>query len=89
MRTTLTVDDDVVRALQEVARESREPFKKVVNDALRAGLAARRQPPAPVRYRITPVSLGGAAGGVDLDKSLRVADALEEQEIARKLETRK
>jgi hypothetical protein len=33
-------------------------------------------------YRVKPASLGGAAPGIDLDKALALADALEDQAIA-------
>ena len=38
MRTTLTVDDDLAERIADIARESRMPFKRVLNDALRRGL---------------------------------------------------
>ena len=46
MRTTLTLDDDVAERLAEVARQTRQPFKAVVNSALRRGLGefAPREP---------------------------------------------
>mgnify|MGYP001113757073 CR=1 FL=1 len=88
MRTTLTLESDVARDLKEEARRSGRPLKRVVNDALRAGLAARRAKPAR-RYRLTPVSLGGVLPGIDLDKALRLAEALEDEAAARKLELRK
>lgn len=88
MRTTTTLDDDVVRALREEAAHSGRPLKTVVNEMLRAGLAARKGRPAR-RYRLKPVSLGGVLPGVDLDKALALAEALENREIARKLEMRK
>lgn len=88
MRTTLTLDADVARSLREEAARSGRPLKAVVNEALRAGLAARKARPAR-RYRLKPVSLGGVLPGVDLDKALALADALEDREIARKLEMRK
>lgn len=88
VRTTLTLESDVARDLREEARRSGRPFKRVVNEALRAGLAAGRAKPAR-RYRLTPVSLGGVVPGVDLDKALRLAEALEDEAIARKLELRK
>lgn len=39
MRTTITLDDDVAAKLQLQARKSGRPFKEVVNEALRTGLA--------------------------------------------------
>lgn len=88
MRTTLTLDEDLAAALKQEVRRSGRPLKRIVNEALRAGLAARRDP-TPRRYRIKPVSLGGVAAGIDLDKALRLADALEDEALARKLELRK
>ena len=75
-------------ALREEARRSGRPLKRIVNETLRAGLAARKAPAAR-RYRLTPVSLGGVVPGIDLDKALRLAEALEEEAIAHKLEMRK
>jgi len=88
MRTTLTLDNDLAAALRSEARRSGRPLKRVVNDALRAGLAARRAK-APRRYRLKPVRLGGVLPGIDLDKALRLADALEDEALAGKLELRK
>ena len=88
MRTTLTLETDVALALREEARRTGRPLKRLVNETLRAGLVARKRP-ATRRYRLTPVSLGGVLPGVDLDKALRLAEALEDEAIARKLEMRK
>ena len=87
MRTTLTLDDDVGNELKRLARKSGKPFRQVVNEALRAGL--RSAAPPVRRYRLTPASLGGVVAGVDLDRALRLADALEDEAIGRKLELRK
>jgi hypothetical protein len=40
-------------------------------------------------YRLKPVSMGDVLPGIDLTKGLRLAAALEDEEIARKLESRK
>lgn len=42
MRTTLTLDPDVARMLEEEAHRRRRPFKEIVNDAIRRGLAPSR-----------------------------------------------
>ena len=39
IRTTLTLEDDLAERLNELSRETRTPFKVVVNQALRRGLA--------------------------------------------------
>jgi hypothetical protein len=43
VRTTLTLEDDVAAALRKAVRKQRRPLKAVVNEALRAGLAALEQ----------------------------------------------
>ena len=88
MRTTLTLNADVAADLKRRARRSGRPFRDVVNEALRIGLRAQTAPAAR-RYRLPPVSLGGVTPGIDLDRALRLADALEDEAIARKLEMRK
>ncbi len=60
MRTTLTLDDDVAVLLRRLAERRRAPFKRIVNEAMRAGLAALAGEPRSRRrpYRMKPVSLG-------------------------------
>lgn len=89
MRTTLTIDDRLAKTLKALAHRSGKPFKQVINETLQAGLAAGASPAKARPYRLTPVSLGGVLPGIDLTKALRLADAMEDDEIARKLELRK
>jgi hypothetical protein len=89
MRTTLTIDDRIAKALKALAHRSGKPLKRVVNETLEAGLAAAEVAPRARRYRVRAVSLGGVVPGIDLTKALRLADALEDEAIARKLELRK
>lgn len=62
MRTTLTLDDDVAVRLKAAAKD--RPFRVVVNEALRAGLAAldTRTPPRP-RHRTRGFNLGASLVG--------------------------
>lgn len=88
MRTTLTLDDRIAKALKSLAHKTGKPFKQVVNETLEKGLSAsgtKRSKP----YRLEPVSLGGPLPGVDLDKALRLSAAVEDDEIARELALRK
>lgn len=89
MRTTLTIDDEVARQLRRVVHRSGKSFKAVVNEALRAGMVDDRVVTTARPYRLNPVSLGGVVGPYDLVKALQVADALEDEEVARELEIRK
>jgi hypothetical protein len=88
MRTTLTLDDRIAKALKSLAHRSGKPFKQVVNETLQSGLALR-ETPTPRPYRLKPASLGGVLPGINLDRALRLAAALEDEEIARELDLRK
>lgn len=57
MRTTLTLDEDVVSLLNREVRRSGESFKQVVNRFLRLGLIASKQP-ARKPFRVKPLNLG-------------------------------
>jgi pheromone shutdown protein TraB len=83
VRTTVTLDDDLVQALKRRAHERDVPFKEVLNEAVRVGLQSRR--PAAKRYRMKPQKLG-VRPGVDITKALTIAAELEDDETLRKLE---
>ncbi len=51
MRTTLTVDEDLNEQLVRTARETGQPFKTVVNLALRRGLGEMAPAAAPFDYQ--------------------------------------
>jgi hypothetical protein len=89
MRTTLTIDDKIAKALRKIAYDSGRPFKEVVNRALRLGIEAEGALPKSRPYKVNPVSLGGVLPGVNLDKALRLVDEMEVMEIAGKLRLRK
>lgn len=55
MRTTVTFDDDVAALLNKEMRKSGEPFKQVVNRAVRLGLTAPKQARKP--FKVTPWNL--------------------------------
>ncbi len=88
MRTTLTIDDQLAASLREAARQSGQSFKEVVNQALRRGLHQVERPTSRP-YRLEPAAMGPPRPGIDLDKALALADALEEAAIGVKLDLRK
>jgi hypothetical protein len=88
MRTTLTIDDDLVRELREKAHKTGSPFKEVVNKAIRVGLKQIDKPIPSKPYRCKSYSLGYPPS-TDLDHALDLVDRLETEEIARKLSLRK
>jgi hypothetical protein len=62
MRTTISIDDDVLERARAVATKLRTPFKTVINEALRAGLEHVELPAKLRRYRTKPHSMGLKAG---------------------------
>lgn len=82
MRTTVTLEPDVVAQLRRLMREKGLSFKDALNQALRAGLSGPARAARPVRF---PTYAMGQHSGVDLTKALRLAAELEDEEIARKL----
>lgn len=79
MRTTITLDADVHRLLQQVAHKSKRPFKQVLNELVRSSLGgtSMAKPFAQPVY-----SLGRSR--IDLTKALSLAADLEDQEILAK-----
>ncbi len=89
MRTTIDIDNDLIAELKQQGLREGKSLRKVLNTVLRRGLTSplsRSQR----RYRCPEVSMGQPLGAkMDLDKALDLAGALEDMEIARKLELRK
>ena len=86
MRTTVTLDPDTERLLRNAMRDRGVSFKEALNKAIRDGLT--RPAPRGTRYVQKSYSLG-AEQLFPWNKTLAVAAALEDDEIARKLSLRK
>jgi hypothetical protein len=83
MRTTVTLDPDVERLIRDAMRERDISFKEALNGAARIGLCGKR----PKRGRkFVQKSFGmGASQEFRWDKAVAVADAIEDEELSRKL----
>ena len=79
MRTTVTLDDDVAAKLKAESRRAGRPFKAIVNETLRSGLASRRIAANPRAFKITAPDLGDLRPGLSLDN---VAELIEQVEGA-------
>jgi hypothetical protein len=78
MRTTLTLDDDVARLVEDEVHRSRRSMKQVVNSAIRAALAPKPSGREPYRVRAHHAVL---APGLDLAGFNKLADELEDEAI--------
>lgn len=78
MRTTLTLDEDVARLIEEEVHRSRTSMKLVVNAAIRTALAAKQERREPYRTRVHHAVL---APGLDVSGFNRLADELEDEVI--------
>jgi len=83
MRTTVTLDLDVERLIRSAMRERGTSFKQALNQAVRDGLVGKRQPRR--RKFVQQTFPMGATQNFRWDKALAVADAMEDEEIMRKM----
>jgi len=67
VRTTLTLEKDVAARLKAEAQRSGRPFKDVVNECLRQGLAQRSPASAPGRFSVKTRDFGALRPGITLD----------------------
>jgi hypothetical protein len=85
MRTTVTLDQDVVAYLKAYMREKGVSFKEALNNAVRNGLSKNPKTKKPFRQKTYDMGIPA----VPLRKGLRLAAELEDEEILRDLSIRK
>jgi predicted DNA-binding ribbon-helix-helix protein len=88
MRTTLTLEDRLLKELKQIAHETNTPLKEVVEKVLREGLRSLRAAPRPRPHRVKTFRMGRPTG-INLDKALDLAAAGEDDELVRKMVLRK
>ena len=84
MRTTLTLDPDVAQLLTEEAHRQRKPFKQIVNEAIRKGLAPSTGEARQGLFRVRPHRTS-LRSGIDVASFNKLADELEEDAVIEKL----
>lgn len=85
MRTTVTLEPDTEAIVRRLMRERGLSFKAALNEAIRAGAA--RTAGSRTAFRTRTFDLG--APRLPIDKALRLAAELEDDELLRKLAERK
>jgi hypothetical protein len=62
IRTTITLDDDVLDRVKAESRSRGSSFRETLNDLLRLALLARSAPPERKRFRIKATHMGYRPG---------------------------
>lgn len=86
MRTTVDIDRHLLKRLRDEAHRQGVSFKALLHRVLRRGLDG---PPPEDEAPYTCPTFALRAPRRPLDKALALADAVEEEELARKLAMRK
>ena len=77
MRTTLNLDDALMREVKVLARGTGKTMTAVIEDALRERLARRRAPVPVPQFRLPTVGGNGLLPGVDLDNNAALRDLMD------------
>jgi putative antitoxin of VapBC-like toxin-antitoxin system len=77
MRTTIRLDDRLLREAKAVAAHERRTLTAVIDDALRQFLARRSAPRRRVPAKLITFGSGGLRPGVDLDDTAALIDLME------------
>ena len=88
MRTTLNIDDELLRRLRTASDRTGTSFRETVDRVLRIGLE-RALPIEERPVYVSPVFSMGSPSYPDMDKALQYAASLEDEETLRKLSLRK
>ena len=84
MRTTLTIEPDVAQQIRQRMAEKKLPLKRVVNDALRAGLSKTGKKERTTPFVVKPHSFEFHPW-VDRDKLGQLLDQMDIEEFIRKM----
>ena len=83
MRTTVRIDDDLLRSLKERARREEVSLSRLLNDTIRKGLSDSSAGRRKKRFVQRTYHMGKPL--IDLTKALSLAAALEDEETLRKM----
>jgi hypothetical protein len=76
VRTTLTIDDDIAKLVEQEVKRSGDSFKGTVNRLLLQGLMAPKDKVNAKPFVVTPIAMG-LPPGLSYDKIDELLDALE------------
>jgi hypothetical protein len=82
MRTTIRIDDALLREAKQVAAQSGTSLTGLIEDAIREKLARRGTAARRTRVALPTVNGNGLAPGVDLDDASSLLDLMESSDAA-------
>jgi hypothetical protein len=77
MRTTIAIQDDLLRRARKVALERDTSLRELVEDALRSALARPKEGVKAKPFRLATFRGRGLMPGVDLDHTASLLDVME------------
>lgn len=84
MRTTLTLEPDVAKLIEQEAHRQRKPIKQIVNEALRRGLTSPGLSRGRKRFRVHPHPTA-LRPGIDVASLNQLVDELEDEALVDKM----
>lgn len=89
MRTTLRIEDSLLRELKQRAVREKTSLTQLVNRVLRQGLISDASKAKPARRKFRQKTFNMGQPKFDLTKALTLADALGDEAIIEKMKRRK
>ena len=83
MRTTIRLDDQLLRDAKQLAARTGRTLTAVIEDALRRMLARPKEAKKPKQIRLPRADLGELRPGVNLDNNAELLDLMDETDAAR------
>ena len=77
MRTTIRLDDQLLKEAKQLAARTGKSLTSVIEDALQEVLARQHQPVERKPVHLTTFSGNGPLPGIDLDDSASILDLME------------
>ena len=78
MRTTIRLDERLLRDAKQHAARTGRTLTSVIDEALRQFLAGAKRPPRREPFRVTTFKGTGLAPGVDLDNNAALRELMDE-----------
>ena len=78
MRTTITIEDDVLQKARAVSTNLKKSFRFTINNALRIGLEQVEKPSKRKKYSTRPKPMG-LKHGYEIDNVQELLDKLDEE----------